>query len=171
MLRDAACEDCSLRRGQVDLQSGLLHFFKGAANSRIRLAFEQAAFSVVLTIGHHCFTNSVVPIRPQQDLHHVFEWRPNRTLYVEVFIRCPRARYYYERTDPGTIRLGSFARFPRPLCKTVRVGLLIRCRAAARVRKQGADARAGEHWQTLRSVARSGNLARGPRPIRAGSRT
>jgi hypothetical protein len=61
MLQDPACESGSLRRRQVDSQSGFLHFFKGATNSRIRLASEQANFHVVLTIGRYRFTDPVVP--------------------------------------------------------------------------------------------------------------
>src|SRR3954464_13584734 len=87
MLQDAARENCSLRRRKVDSQPCLLHILKGVTNSRIRLALKQAAFSVVLAIGHYRFSNPVVAIRLQQDLHQFFEWRSDRSSYIDVFIR------------------------------------------------------------------------------------
>src|SRR6266545_4379836 len=92
MVQNAARESLPLRRCQVDSQSGLLHLSKRIANSRIRLAPEKAAFTVVLTIGGHCFTDSVVPVWLQQNLHDVFERRPDSALYVECLIRLMSKR-------------------------------------------------------------------------------
>jgi hypothetical protein len=41
----------------------------------------------VLAIGRHCFTYSVVPVWLQQNLHDVFERRPDGALYIEGLIR------------------------------------------------------------------------------------
>src|SRR5215471_3378174 len=87
MVQNAACENLPLRRCQVESQSGLLHLFKSAADSRIGLASEKTNFAVVLTIGRYGFADSVVPIPLQQNLHQVFERRPDGALYVERFIR------------------------------------------------------------------------------------
>ena len=87
MLQYAARENCSLRRRKVDSQPCLLHFLKAVTNSRINLALKQAAFSVVLAIGDYRFSNPVVSIRLQQDLHQFFEWRSDRSRYIEVFVR------------------------------------------------------------------------------------
>jgi len=67
-----------------------------AADSRVRLASEQTAFAVVVTIGYHSFTDPVVSVRLQPNLQHVFEWRPDDVLYIERF-----ARIVSERTQCG----------------------------------------------------------------------
>jgi len=71
----------------MDSQSGLLHLLKRTANSRIGLASEKAAFTIVLTIRRDCLSDPVVSIRLQQKLHHVFERRPDDALDVEDFVR------------------------------------------------------------------------------------
>jgi hypothetical protein len=57
------------------------------AYSRVGLASEKAAFTVVLTKGQYCLSNPVVPIWLQQELHHVLERRPDDPLDVEDFVR------------------------------------------------------------------------------------
>src|SRR6266704_7089616 len=87
MVQNAARGSLPLRGCQVDSQSSLLHLSKRTANSRIRLAPEKAAFTVVLAIGRHCFAYSVVPVWLQQNLHDVFERWPDDALYIEGIIR------------------------------------------------------------------------------------
>ena len=56
------------------------------AYSGVRLAPEQAAFTVVPTKRRYRLGNSVVAIGLQQELHHVLERRPDDPLDVEDFI-------------------------------------------------------------------------------------
>jgi hypothetical protein len=63
-----------------------------AADSGVRLASEQTAFAVVVTIGCDSFTDPVVSVRLQQSLEHVFEWRPDGALYVERIARIVSER-------------------------------------------------------------------------------
>jgi hypothetical protein len=69
---------------------------KRPAGSRVRLASEQTAFSVVVTIGCHSFIDPVVSVCLQQSLQHVFEGWPDGALYIERF-----ARIVSERTQCG----------------------------------------------------------------------
>jgi hypothetical protein len=46
----------------------------------------------VLTTGCHSFTDPVVSVRLQQSQQHVFEWRPDATLYIERFTRIVSER-------------------------------------------------------------------------------
>jgi len=64
----------------------LSHLLEGAANSRIRLASEQAAFAVMLTISHHSLTDPIISIGLQQKLHHVFDRWSNEALHIERFV-------------------------------------------------------------------------------------
>ena len=57
------------------------------ANSRIRHASEKPAFTVVLTIDRDGFTDPVVAVGLQQDLHDVFERWSDEASYVECFVR------------------------------------------------------------------------------------
>jgi hypothetical protein len=57
------------------------------AYSRVGLASEKAAFTVVLTKRQHGLSNPVVPIGLQQELHRVLERRPDDPLDVEDFVR------------------------------------------------------------------------------------
>jgi len=69
---------------------------QGAANSRIRLAPEQAAFAVMLTKGHHSLADPIISVGLQQKLHHVFEWWSNQAAHIERFVW-----FVSERTQRG----------------------------------------------------------------------
>jgi len=69
---------------------------KGAANSRIKLAPEQAAFAVMLTISHHSLSDPIISVGLQQKLHHVFDRSSNEALHIERFVW-----FVSERTQRG----------------------------------------------------------------------
>src|SRR5215471_1895903 len=96
VLENAPGKDLTLRRGQVDSQSGLAHVLERVADSGVKLATEQAAFAVMLTIGCHSFTDPVVSARLQQSLQNVFERRSDGVLDIERF-----AGIVSERTQRG----------------------------------------------------------------------
>src|SRR5882757_3483976 len=84
------------------------------AYSRVGLASEKAAFTVVLTIGQHGLGNPVVPIWLQQELQRLLERRPDHPLDVEDFVRLVSKRAQCRvatcqdaglRIDQGTVEI------------------------------------------------------------------